>query len=282
MYKAEITARGISEYLGDCKKAFNITVFDSLPSTNSYLRSEAVNGAPDGRVTVALAQSAGRGRLGRSFISPAGSGLYMSLLVRRAIDISRASLLTPLAAVAVCDALHGIGVSEAVIKWVNDIYIDGRKVCGILTDSAFLPRKEPGRDGKYDGGSFLGYAVIGFGVNLFTPAGGFPPEISERAGSIFNSAGDAPHDAACRIAAGILRGVSEMLPYLEESTGATPPFVAEYRKRSFLIGRSVTVIGSGEQYIAHVTGIDNLCRLLLRLPDGRETALSAGEVSITL
>lgn len=149
------------------------TVRKSLDSTNAEALRRAVDGAPEGTVIVAEEQTAGRGRRGRSFFSPAGTGIYLSILVRPALAAERAHLLTCSAAVAVAEAIEACAGVDASIKWVNDVYCRGKKVAGILTEGSF----------DLEGG-VLQHAVVGIGVNVRPPHAGFPAEIAERAGAV--------------------------------------------------------------------------------------------------
>ena len=114
---------------------------DEIDSTNSYLKVLAASGAPEGTVIIANRQSAGRGRLGRSFFSPEEKGIYMSILLRPSIELDRAVLITSMAAVAVARAMETVKGITAQIKWVNDVFINKKKVCGILTEAGLNPEK---------------------------------------------------------------------------------------------------------------------------------------------
>lgn len=240
---------------------FTVSIFDELDSTNNYLKRAAEDGAPDGSVAVALTQTGGKGRLGRSFFSPK-SGLYLSVLVRRNIEVGLAHLITPMAAVAVASSLEKCGSETAEIKWVNDIYIGGRKVCGILTETQISPS-----------GKTLGYAVIGIGINLAEPDGGFPADIKNRAGAAFKNADDGIRE---RLASKILRELERGLSSLSGKG-----FLEEYRSRSILIGRDIEIITGNTPIAARVIGIDDDCKLIAETAEGiRE--IYTGEVSIKM
>lgn len=231
-------------------------VTERLPetgSTNDELKKRAGAGAPAFTVLVADRQTAGKGRLGRSFESPAG-GLYFSLLLREQADA--ASLVTA-AAVCVCRACETLTDIRCDVKWVNDVYAGGKKVCGILAESAFAP----------DGG--FAYTVLGIGVNLSAAALSRAPDT---AGALFD--GTAPDGFRDRLLDEILRQLSALLPRL-----ADKPHLSEYRRRMFLTGRDVTV-HIGETFAeARVLGIDDDFRLQVRYADGTAAALSSGEVT---
>lgn len=232
-------------------------------STNTVLRQLAMQNAPEGTVVIADHQSAGRGRMGRSFLSPAGTGLYMSLLLRPTIPAAQAIRITTAAAVAVCRALERMGC-DGRIKWVNDIFFRERKICGILAESALAA------DGS------LAYAVLGIGVNVAPPADGFAPEIADIAGAAFE---DPPPDARDRLAETIL---TEFAPLYARIGEARAAHMAEYRRRCFLLGETITVHPlSGENaYESTAVDVDDECGLLIRLPGGEMRTLSSAEVRV--
>ena len=143
-----LSAAGVEKYLKT--QSLSIRVVDEVDSTNSVLKRMAAEGAPQGSVLIAERQSAGRGRMGRSFYSPPGTGLYMSLLLRPCMEAQRATLVTTSAAVAVAEAIERLAGEAAQIKWVNDVLFHGRKVCGILTEAGMdfesgMIDRRPGR-----------------------------------------------------------------------------------------------------------------------------------------
>ena len=237
----------------------SVKFFDVLDSTNSYIKRNAAE-MSDGDVIAARSQTGGRGRLGRQFFSP-GGGLYFSLLLKRKIPIDSLNLLTPLAAVAVCDALESCGVKTG-IKWVNDVYVGRKKVCGILVESPLTQSGE------------AAYSVVGAGINLTEPEGGFPPEISERAGAAFKKGFAPPPEELLKE---ILSAFDRRLGGLFERE-----FLFDYRARSVVIGREITVLPlNAEPYKAVAVKIDDDCRLIVDTPNGQKT-LFTGEVSIKL
>ncbi|MBQ9413840.1 MAG: biotin--[Clostridia bacterium] len=240
-----------------------IETYDTVDSTNRVVKDLAERGAPEGAVVVAKQQTAGRGRRGRSFVSPPDTGLYMSLLLRPDAAAEDALFITTAAAVAVCRAIERVSGEAAQIKWVNDVFCRGKKVCGILTEASLSA--ESGR---------LDYAVLGIGVNLHEPPGGFPPAVAAVAGSVLpaGESGD-----RCVLAAAILDEFSPLYAALSERT-----FLEEYRARSLLRGRAVTVCLPSGDRAATAIGVDERCRLLVRFDGGEEQTLSSGDVSIKL
>ena len=251
---------------------FNIINKDVVTSTNTLLKEMAENGAPEGTVLTAKMQTAGKGRLGRSFFSPDSGSIYMSILVRPQVSVNDATLLTTAAAVAVALAIEKVTGKTTGIKWVNDIYYNDHKVCGILTEGHISPET----------GS-LDYAIVGIGINLYDPEGGFPPELP-LAGSVF---GNEKADETIRT-----QVIEETLKAFAEFYNAFPKitFYPEYKKRSFLIGKNVLVHKNiklhpekdGEAIPATVLDVDDMLRLVVRYEDGAEESLSSGEVSIGL
>lgn len=260
--KQGLSASGIYGHLSD-PQAFTLHVHDTVTSTNTLVRELAQQDAPEGTVVLANAQTAGKGRCGRTFYSPSRSGMYMSLLLRPKMPVEETLFITAAAAVAVSEAIDATAQMHTQIKWVNDIYLQERKVCGILTEAAL----------DLENG-MLRYAVLGIGVNLTPPAGGFPPELSGIAGSLFPEDG-IPDCFADKLAAGVLSAFDARYKALPSHD-----FLSRYRERSMLTGRPVTVVQGEREQDALVLGIDDGCRLLVRYPDGREDVLSSGEVRI--
>ena len=241
----------------DC---FRISIFSSLPSTNSYLRDLASQGAPEGTVVIARQQTAGRGRMGRSFYSPEDTGLYMSLLLRPS-DMSPTQSLqvTTTAAAALCLAIRDETGLEPRIKWVNDLYLNGKKICGILTEAAL----------SLETGA-LDYAVLGLGLNLYPPKDDFPEELSSIAGYLTEQPEE---NLKARLAAGFLNHFWHF--YSHQDFAAAGDI---YRRNCHLIGKTVLVGVTGKK--AQVLDITDQCRLSLQYENGETDLLSYGEVSI--
>ncbi len=260
----ELTVPEIRRQLTGAAREVTVQVEESLPSTNDRVKELAEQGAPAGLVLVAREQTRGKGRLGRRFYSPRGTGLYMSLLLRPEFDAENALWITTAAAVAAARAIEAVAGKPAGIKWVNDVYLAGYKVCGILTEASV--------DFETRG---LHYAVLGLGINLQEPPMGFGPELEEIAGALFSREETVPPGAAAELAARVINefySLYERLPARE--------FLAEYRERSVLTGLAVSFLREGKSHRATVLGIDDSARLLVRTDNGEEIALGAGEVQI--
>ena len=205
--------------------------------------------------------------MGRTFVSPV-SGLYMSVLLRPGCPVSEAVRLTPAAAVAVSEAIRKLSGKPAEIKWVNDVYLNGRKVCGILTEAALTP------DGKAD------FSVVGIGVNIETPEGGFDSSVSEIAGAIYKY-GESPEDYLERLAAEILNNLMDYYADLRN-----PALAKRYRELCFLPGKRVLVYETADGKCtgkpAEAIAVTDDFGLLVRYADGTEEILSSGEVSVKL
>ena len=259
-----LSVQGIEKYLEPICSGLKLSVFPTLDSTNTLVRDKAADGAPEGYTVIAGSQTGGRGRSGRSFYSPADTGIYLSLLLRPCCySPSQAVRLTTMAAVAVCEAIEAVSEKKALIKWVNDIYVDNKKVCGILTEASF---------GLEDG--FLEYAVLGVGINVSPPKGGFPPELESVASSIF----DQPqNDGKNRLAAEFLNRFMTHYSLLEKGC-----YIQEYRNRSFVIGKRIQVILPQQIREALALDVDQDCQLLVEYENGKREYLSSGEISVKL
>ena len=246
---------------------FRIALRDEATSTNTLVKELGYEGVPEGYVMIAKRQTAGKGRMGRRFVSPE-AGLYMSVLLRPDCPVTEAVRLTPVAAVAVSEAIRKLSGEPAVIKWVNDVYLGGRKVCGILTESALTP------EGKAD------FSVVGIGVNIETPEGGFDPSVSEIAGAIYKY-GESPEDYLERLAAEILNNLIDYYDDLKD-----PTLAKRYRELCFLPGKRVLVFetadGQSAGKPAEVITVTDDYGLLVRYSDGTEEVLTSGEVSVKL
>lgn len=257
-----LSAEGIKLHLtGDAALA-DILAFDEIDSTNLEAKRMAANGAKKAAVIVANSQTLGRGRFGRVFYSPKGCGIYMSILLKpTAEQLSEAVMLTTAAAVAVCRAASKLGGVSAGIKWVNDIYLNGKKVCGILSEAVF----------DIESGS-IGSVVIGIGINFKQGNDPLPEDIAAIAGSLFGK--DAPVSRN-QFAAQVANELFLMLPELSKRE-----FLKEYRERSILIGKEIVYSRGNEKFAATAEDIDDDGALVVRYEDGSVEALRSGEVSV--
>lgn len=265
-----LSEQGVEKYVNPVSGGLQLSVVKSTASTNSLLREQAAGGQSadeetDGvRVVIANRQTGGRGRSGRSFFSPADTGIYMSILLRPKQCLPKEAMrFTTMAAVAACEAIEEISGESAGIKWVNDIYMRGKKVCGILTEASF------GMESGY-----LESAVLGVGINVYPPKEGFPPELEEIAGAVF---AEQQSDGKNRLAAEFL---NRFLAYYTRRD--RKDYRECYRQRSLAIGRQVQVLSPQGNRPALALDVDEDCRLVVRYENGETERLSSGEISVRL
>ncbi len=249
------------------KNFYHIEVCKSVDSTNTQLKKLAQNGAAHACVLIAAEQSAGKGRLGKSFYSPKGTGIYLSVIIRKNIAPENALFITTAAGVAVCRAIEQVsgGKAHPKIKWVNDVYCDDKKVCGILTEASISCENNT-----------LEYAVLGIGINLFTPNDGFPQDIENIAGCVFS---ENEGNLRNRMSACLL---DNLVPILDDPVKTGKEYMKEYKKRSMLIGKMGFIINGEKNIPCKFIDIDDNAKLKVELEDGTIKLLSSGEVSVKL
>lgn len=238
----------------------SLKVFKTLESTNKTAKQLAAEGADEGLLIVAEHQTAGRGRLGRSFYSPADTGLYFTLVLKPQLSPEDITLITAAAAVAVAETIEKEFAVPTYIKWVNDIFIKGKKVCGILCESAF------------NGDGTTAYSVLGIGINLAEPKDGFPDDIKDIAGGISKGVDST---VACRI---IADTVNRFMYYYKD-IGAVS-FLEGYRNRLMLKGEKISFIKNGQTLTATLLDVDRRFRLEVINDEGQKEYLSTGEITI--
>ena len=254
-----VSEAGIRHWLATKEIGGCIEVHDVIDSTNTRAKALAAQGAPHGMLVCARSQTGGRGRFGRKFHSPQTGGIYISIILRPQLPAERAVMTTSMAAVAAAQAVEKQADVDVKIKWVNDLYAGGKKICGILC--------EAGMD--YASGQ-LDYVVVGIGIN--TSPAEFPEELKEIATSVGNVCG---HDISKnRLIADICNGVEAMLPQLADGS-----FMAENKRRSNVIGRNIIVLRGGESFPARAIDIDEEGSLVVETESGIQTVRS-GEVSV--
>lgn len=257
-----LSIQGVEKYLNPEHSYIELEILPDIGSTNDYLREKAAQGKGEGYSVVAGAQTRGKGRTGRSFYSPADTGIYLSLLLRpKDCGPAQAVKFTTMAAVAACEAIEKVSHRSPQIKWVNDIYIDGKKVSGILTEASV----------SLENGS-LEYVLLGIGINVYPPEKGFPQELRETAGSVFQ---ERKSDGKNQLTAGFLNRLMEI--YTKEETGE---YAEEYRKRSMVLGKRIQILTPEGEKGARALEIDKDCRLLVEYEDGNRELLRAGEIRI--
>ncbi|MDR2572503.1 MAG: biotin--[acetyl-CoA-carboxylase] ligase, partial [Oscillospiraceae bacterium] len=222
-----LSVEGMVPFLFDKEAANRIFVYPLLESTNKTAKEMAISGAEHGTVVIADGQTAGRGRYGRSFFSPSSFGIYMSVIMRpERLRFSTATLVTSFAAVSVCRAIEAISDKFPQIKWVNDIFINGKKVCGILTEAVT----------DYESGN-VEWIVVGIGINFSTPVTDFPDDIKQSAGAVFS--GNNIPTTRNHLVAGIINRMME-----NNHKNGEAEMLEEYKNRLMMLGKRITVSGA--------------------------------------
>ena len=219
-------------------------------STNILAREQAINGAEHGTVIIAEEQTAGRGRRGRSFFSPPGHGIYMSLILKP-INLS---LVTVQTAVTVCEAIEEVCKKSPQIKWVNDLFINRKKICGISAEM----------------GQAMDWVVVGIGVN-FTLPGNIPDELADIVGAVYeNESPTATRDQL----------ITDIIDKMLNTSYRQAEIIEKYRQRLFILGKKIRVEGAAKPYEAIALDVDEMGQLLIEDEFGERKVLSAGEVSV--
>ena len=259
MKKEDFLALNAEKIASFSKSDVIVRVFDTIDSTNNEAKRMMEGGFCGKAIITSEEQTGGRGRLGRSFYSPASTGLYFTVIVPLCFLAEDATLLTPAAAVAVTRVLEKHFLCNLKIKWVNDIYKEGKKVCGILAEAVLNMEK----------GGFAGFAV-GIGINLSTAD--FPDDIANIAASFDDNSADRNKISA---------EIAEELFSFAENLSARE-FLQEYREHSYVTGKEIYFIRDGEKNNATALGIDNDGGLSVRLENGDVTVLRGGEITVRI
>lgn len=242
-----------------------IEYIPTVTSTNDIIMEYGRQGREEFTAVVADSQSSGRGRKGRTFYSPDNAGTYFSILLRPNINFSESLYITTAAAAAVTEAVKQLYNMDTEIKWVNDIYYNGRKICGILTEAHI----------DMESGT-VDYAALGIGINVFEPEKSFHKDIKNIAGAAFGR-NMFDNKIRCEITAKVIDIFYEYYKNLSDMT-----FLNTYKSRSFLTGKNVTIEKDGIVQKAYVKGIDDKCRLSVVFENGIEENLNSCEVSLSL
>lgn len=243
------------------KEDGDVIILDETDSTNNVARSLAHRGIKEGTVIIAKKQTQGRGRMGRSFLSSSENGLYMTLFLKPEIPPAECIGITVMCACAVAEAIENISCKKCYIKWVNDIFIGDKKACGILTEASC----------DFVSGSF-DYAIVGIGVNVSDPEGGFDEEIKDIACSVYGK--NAPVGIKNRLCAEI---INNFMAYYRNFSDKS--YMKNYRRRSNIIGRTVDVYRGNEIISGICTDIDNEANLVLQTDKG-EVRFNSGDARV--
>ena len=252
-----LSSEGIHAYLAEDLKQFPIYVYQQIGSTNTEAKQQALNGAPHGTIILAEEQTQGRGRLGRKFYSPKGTGIYMSIILRPQLHLNQAIQVTTTVAVAVCRVIEKLTNQNPHIKWVNDIYLGKQKICGILTEAVT----------DFESGQ-VEFIILGIGLNVNTVD--FPADLHEIAGSL--NPKDVTRNQLC---AHLLNELFSLFSKLND-----PQVLEEYKSKSNVLGNWITFMKNQESYEAFAEDINEQGGLIVRLKNDEKMILNSGELSI--
>ena len=256
-----LTEEGIISHLKPDTKISRVICLGEVDSTNNYAKKLAMSGASHGTLIAANHQTAGRGRRGHSFESPAGTGLYMTLILRPKVEAEKFQMITIADAVAVCLAIEDLyeeARGNLKIKWVNDILFHGKKITGILTEAV----------SNFENGE-IESVVTGIGINVTTK--NFSGDFAQSAGSIFPDENISfGRDELCARTADYIMAFAENLDATD--------LINAYRERSILTGKDITYMKGNISHTAHVEGIDDNGGLVIVNDKGEIETLRSGEV----
>ncbi|MBQ9757391.1 MAG: biotin--[Clostridia bacterium] len=243
----------------DKASSYDVIVLKTVNSTNSYIKKLTKDDAPHETVVIADKQTEGRGRLGREFFSPEGTGIYMSILLKPDKISLNPSLLTVAAGVAVCRTIKSISKTPPAIKWVNDIFLSGKKVCGILAEST--------ADSKT---GTINNIIVGIGLNVTTPSSVFPGKLSDIAVSLFPE-----NTIRNKIIANIIDEFKRIYDFCDKEC-----LIEEYKSYSCVLGKKISFTKGGETFAGIATDINMEGNLIVKLENGKTITLKSGEVSL--
>lgn len=247
-----------------CQVGRELVCLETVDSTNNEVKRRAVGEAPDGLAVVAEAQTGGRGRRGRSFVSPPGKGLYLSVLLKPKCPLAEVPAITAWSAVAVCNAIETVCGVRPGIKWPNDVILKGRKLCGILTELELEAET-----------AALRYVVVGIGVNISQTEADFGPDVAPVAVSLAQALGYTPRRAE------LARALLDSLEALyAEFPQAKQQWLERYRADCLTVGKPIRVLSAAGEREGTALGIDGEFALRVSWKDGGEETLSSGEVSV--
>lgn len=256
-----LSSEGIKLYLNEEFKDNPLTVYKTIESTNTEAKLLAVQNAEHGTILVSEEQTKGRGRFGRDFFSPSESGIYMSIVLKPKLNIENSVLVTTATAVAVCQAIDNFTDEEPRIKWVNDIFIGDKKICGILTEAVT----------NFESG-MMDSVIVGIGINVKTKQEEFPLELQDTAGSIFDHEENSIRN---QLAAEIINNVLEITKNLEDRS-----FMQTYKERSMILGEQILYKKNHSWYEGYALDIDDFGGLIIYTEEKEKITLNSGEVSI--
>lgn len=257
---SDVVSLGSLNALLDAELQGRLCVLSETESTNILAKKAAIEGCAAGSCFVALRQTGGKGRRGKAFFSPDG-GLYISIVLRPELCAEDSVNITTCAAVAVCRAIETVCEKQTQIKWVNDVFYNGKKLCGILTEAS----------ADLESGG-LEYAVVGIGINFCHRQEDFPPELQSIATALYEQT--PPDNLRTRLAAEVINNVWRL-----EKNPAAEEILRRYKELSFILGKKIQVLSSPPKN-AVALDINSKGNLIVRYEDGADGVINSGEVSI--
>jgi len=254
-----LSAEKITENMTEMSKKLKLIVLKSIDSTNNEAKRMTADGFRGNALIVANEQTKGRGRLGKNFYSPKNTGVYMSFLFSTDVKMSNAIQVTTATAVAVVRALDSLTNLRPMIKWVNDVYIGNKKVCGILTEAVT----------DFETG-LVQSIIIGIGINISTED--FPEEIKNTTCSV-NVNGLSRNKVIAAVS-------NELLSICKNFENKS--YIKTYRDRSLILGESIDFYKNNVKYNAIAVDIDSTGGLIVKLPNGKTEVLNSGEITVRL
>lgn len=254
-----ISYEGIKIFLSEKYKKITVQIYKILDSTNTYAKKIIIDGAKHGTIIIANEQKAGRGRFGRTFFSPADTGIYLSIILKPQKKISDTSLITIAAAVAVCDTIKKTTCSEPKIKWVNDIFLNGKKICGILTEAV----------SDFESG-IVESAVTGIGINIKTAEERFPEDLKRTASSLFPE-----NISRNQIIAELINNFFELYENLSDKN-----LIERYKEYSLVLGKEITYFKDDKTQTGTAVDINENGNLIIKDKNKKTSVLESGEVTL--
>jgi BirA family biotin operon repressor/biotin-[acetyl-CoA-carboxylase] ligase len=257
-----LSVGAIAPHLQNEALAAKIKIYKSLQSTNITAKEIASCGCEHGTVVIAHTQTGGKGRYGRGFFSPSG-GIYLSLILHpNRLNFSTPTLVTAYAAVCVCETIEELTGKQPKIKWVNDVFLNGKKICGILTEAVV----------NYESG-VAPWIVLGIGINFNLPCN-LPKDLQKIVGAIYEDEHLPASTTRNQIAAALINKLTSEVQLSEEE------MLSSYKARLMMLNKRVLVAQVEQPYHAQALDIDETGRLIVKKDSGEVVALCAGDISI--
>lgn len=261
-----LNTESIQRLLDKSNPEMMIHTYSTIGSTNNEAKKILNQNIKQDTLILSEEQTEGKGRLGRVFVSPASTGLYMSLILHEVPSEKNPTLITTVAAVAVCRAIEKLTSKKPQIKWVNDLFVDGKKICGILTEGIINMETQT-----------IGSIILGIGINMTVSKKSIPNNLQKIIGGLFDSQIDDQKVTRNQVAAEIM---NEFYPLYHEME--SKEYLDQYRERCFVLGQNIFFKRNNEELEGKAISIDDEGGLVVEIEDGESFTLSYGEISIKI